>query len=125
MSSEYTAADVAKHNKVGDYWVIYNGEVYDVSRFVDEHPGGEEVIADVAGTDATEAFDDIGHSEEAHEIMVPLKIGTLKGGTVKQIKTAQSNTNESDEGSSLGTTIGLLLVIIAIVVYYGKQNGLF
>ena len=39
----YTAAEVAQHNKVEDLWLIIHGRVYDVTKFVDEHPGGGEV----------------------------------------------------------------------------------
>ena len=40
--------------------------------------GGEEVLLDVAGQDATEAFEDVGHSDEAREILEGLKTGDLK-----------------------------------------------
>lgn len=40
--------------------------------------GGEEVLLDVGGQDATEAFEDVGHSDEAREILGGLLIGTLK-----------------------------------------------
>lgn len=40
--------------------------------------GGEEVLLDVAGQDATEAFEDVGHSDEARETLDQLLIGTLK-----------------------------------------------
>lgn len=40
--------------------------------------GGEEVLLDVAGQDATEAFEDVGHSDEARETLEQLKVGTLK-----------------------------------------------
>lgn len=40
--------------------------------------GGEEVLLDVAGQDATEAFEDVGHSDEAREILAPLQVGVLK-----------------------------------------------
>ena len=40
--------------------------------------GGEEVLLDVGGQDATEAFEDVGHSDEAREILDGLKVGTLK-----------------------------------------------
>lgn len=42
------------------------------------YSGGEEVLLDVAGQDATEAFEDVGHSDEAREILDGLKVGTLK-----------------------------------------------
>jgi len=40
--------------------------------------GGEEVLLDVGGQDATEAFEDVGHSDEARETLEQLKVGTLK-----------------------------------------------
>lgn len=40
--------------------------------------GGEEVLLDVGGQDATEAFEDVGHSDEAREILEGLLIGDLK-----------------------------------------------
>jgi hypothetical protein len=40
--------------------------------------GGEEVLLDVGGQDATEAFEDVGHSDEAREILDGLLIGDLK-----------------------------------------------
>lgn len=42
------------------------------------YSGGEEVLLDVAGQDASEAFEDVGHSDEAREILATLKIGNLK-----------------------------------------------
>ena len=40
--------------------------------------GGEEVLMDVGGQDATEPFEDVGHSDEAREILDGLLIGDLK-----------------------------------------------
>ncbi|KAH7923397.1 Flavocytochrome c [Leucogyrophana mollusca] len=53
---EFTAADVAKHNKKDDIWVIVNGQVLDVTSFLPDHPGGEKAIILYAGRDATEEF---------------------------------------------------------------------
>ena len=47
----------------------------------DKYPilsGGEEVLLDVGGQDATEAFEDVGHSDEARGILQGLLIGDLK-----------------------------------------------
>ena len=52
----YTAADVAKHNKKDDVWVIVDGQVLDVTNFLSDHPGGEKAILLYAGRDATEEF---------------------------------------------------------------------
>lgn len=42
--------EVQKHQSPGDLWVVIHGKVYDVSHFMDEHPGGSDVLMDVAGT---------------------------------------------------------------------------
>lgn len=117
---EYTADQVAVHNKETDIWVTYNGQVYDVTKFLDEHPGGAEVLVDLAGKDVTEEFNDIGHSDEAHEILPGLKQGNLKGGEIKQVGNTLDLTQAD---SSVNTTfISLAIVAIALGGYYYYTN---
>jgi predicted heme/steroid binding protein len=52
----YTAAEVAKHNNEQDCWVIVNGEVLNVTKFLPDHPGGKKAILLYAGRDASEEF---------------------------------------------------------------------
>ncbi|KAJ5099600.1 hypothetical protein N7532_006601 [Penicillium argentinense] len=75
---EYTAEDVAMHKSKNDLWVSIHGKVYNVTDYVRDHPGGADVLCDVAGTDATEAYEDIGHSEDANEILAAYLVGSLK-----------------------------------------------
>jgi cytochrome b involved in lipid metabolism len=56
--------------------ILFNG-VYDLTRFLDLHPGGSSVVLAYAGKDATGAFEAIGHSRQAHDWMKQLKIGDL------------------------------------------------
>lgn len=47
-----------QHNKPDDLWIIIDSYVYDLTDFLDSHPGGEAVLLmeDIAGQDATETF---------------------------------------------------------------------
>ncbi|KAH9163929.1 Flavocytochrome c [Lactarius sanguifluus] len=55
-SGSYTIDEVAKHNKKDDIWVVVDGQVLDVTKFLPDHPGGEKAILLYAGRDATEEF---------------------------------------------------------------------
>lgn len=48
-----------------------------MSSYFDDHPGGQEVLKEVAGTDATEDFDYAGHSDNAQGKLDTLQVGTL------------------------------------------------
>ncbi|KAK2774714.1 hypothetical protein FQN53_003521 [Emmonsiellopsis sp. PD_33] len=75
---EYSADVVATHNSRDDLWITIHGKVYDVTKYVRDHPGGADALIEVAGTDATEAYEDVGHSEDASEILESYLIGTVK-----------------------------------------------
>lgn len=42
-----------------------------------QHPGGEEVLREQAGGDATENFEDVGHSTDARALSETFIIGEL------------------------------------------------
>ena len=52
----YTIDEVKKHNKESDAWMVIDNKVYDVTKYMDKHPGGKEAILKYAGKDATKAF---------------------------------------------------------------------
>jgi cytochrome b involved in lipid metabolism len=54
--SHYTSEDVRSHNSESDGWIIMNGGVYDVSKFVKMHPGGKDILLPYLGLDITEIF---------------------------------------------------------------------
>ncbi|NWZ34890.1 CYB5B protein, partial [Brachypodius atriceps] len=69
--------EVAKRNSSREAWLVIHGRVYDVTRFLEEHPGGEEVLLEQAGRDATESFEDVGHSTDAREMLKQYYIGEV------------------------------------------------
>jgi len=52
------------------------GKVYDLSEYVEEHPGGEDALLDVAGTEATETFETV-HNRELLDSMGFAPVGKL------------------------------------------------
>ncbi|KAF7854626.1 hypothetical protein EAF04_010434 [Stromatinia cepivora] len=112
-TKEYTYAEAAEHKTKKDLFMVIHDKVYDTSSFVDEHPGGEEVLLDVAGQDATEAFEDVGHSDEAREILNGLLIGTLKrmpGDPAPKAQTTTASASSSEDETGMG--IGLYAIIL-------------
>lgn len=65
MSQQFTRQEVEAHNSRQDAFVIIDNVVYDVTPFLEDHPGGAEVLLDNAGRDASECFNDVGHSDDA------------------------------------------------------------
>uniref|UniRef100_A0A5F5PL07 Cytochrome b5 n=1 Tax=Equus caballus TaxID=9796 RepID=A0A5F5PL07_HORSE len=73
----YRLEEVAKRNSSKEIWLVIHGRVYDVTRFLNEHPGGEEVLLEQAGADASESFEDVGHSSDAREMLKQYYIGDV------------------------------------------------
>ncbi|EFJ30841.1 hypothetical protein SELMODRAFT_170012 [Selaginella moellendorffii] len=76
---DLSAAEVAKHKSATDCWFIINGKVYDVTNFLVDHPGGEDALLAVAGKDASQDFEEVGHSDSAKEQMEQFLVGFVEG----------------------------------------------
>ena len=50
-------SEVAQHGPESEQpWVVVDGEVFDVSRFAEHHPGGKQILLSSSGKDASDAF---------------------------------------------------------------------
>ncbi|XP_068649833.1 cytochrome b5 [Aristolochia californica] len=78
----YVFDEVAKHNLTKDCWLIISGKVYDLTSFMEDHPGGDEVLLAATGKDATTDFEDVGHSDTARDMMDKYYIGEIDTSTV-------------------------------------------
>ncbi|KAF2279742.1 cytochrome b5 [Westerdykella ornata] len=127
-AKEFTYKEVEAHNTKKDLFVVVHDKVYNCSSFVDEHPGGEEVLLDVAGQDATEAFEDVGHSDEAREILEGLHVGNLKrqeGDPKPKSYTQAPKTATTSDGASAGVGLYAIVLIgagLAFAVYKYLQS---
>ena len=71
-----TREEVSKHNKKDDCWVIIQGFVYDITSYLQVHPGGLKCIIDSAGGDITKKFNQA-HPWVSMELISKLRIGEV------------------------------------------------
>lgn len=55
-TSSLTTAKISEHSSPTDCWITISGKVYNVTKFLDLHPGGALTITPYCGKDATNAF---------------------------------------------------------------------
>ncbi|KAI8950072.1 glycolate oxidase [Xylaria longipes] len=78
-------AEVAKHNTEKDCWVVINGKVWDVSDFLEKHPGGASVISRYSGRDASEAYDEVHDPELIIATLAEDRcLGTVRPGSLPE-----------------------------------------
>ena len=77
----YSASAVAGHNSLSDAWVIYGEKVFDVTKFLSLHPGGEEITLEHLGKDVTDVLNSEilhAHSANAIQLLKQYCIGELE-----------------------------------------------
>lgn len=82
--------------------MVIDGKVYDATSFLLEHPGGDDILIDSSGRDATREFEDVGHSSDAREQLADLMIGTVRAPTEEEVAEAAEE-NERVAEVSQGT----------------------
>lgn len=84
-----TSIDVASRNSAASCYVTVGTNVYDVTDFLDAHPGGPELILEYGGKDVAEIMDDQishTHSDSAKDMLGDMQVGFL--ATEAILKTA-------------------------------------
>eukprot|EP01100_Stratorugosa_tubuloviscum_P002616 TRINITY_DN1622_c0_g4_i2.p1 TRINITY_DN1622_c0_g4~~TRINITY_DN1622_c0_g4_i2.p1 ORF type:complete len:148 (-),score=70.84 TRINITY_DN1622_c0_g4_i2:65-508(-) len=102
MSKTFTLEEIQKHNNTASTWLIIRDKVYDVTKFLEEHPGGSEIILDTAGKDATRQFDDTGHSNGAIKQLDDFYIGDF--ANAKSNNSTNTTTNNNNNSTTITAT---------------------
>ena len=75
----YTMEEVARHNSKESCWTAIRGEVYDLTNWIDKHPGGADKILKICGKDGTDLFvKQHGGKEKPEKVLGNFRIGALK-----------------------------------------------
>jgi predicted heme/steroid binding protein len=96
MTTVYTLEEVEQHNKRDDLWCVIDGDVYDLTAFVQYHPGSAPPLLNIAGKDATKAFFGLHRSAILKEPRYRrYKIGIIHGTEKKRelLKEKKKNVN--------------------------------
>ena len=149
---KFTIEEVKEHENEESPWVVIHGGVYDMTEFQLDHPGGPDVVQDIAGqgmvclnmihngeykkigkhkqwTDATEEFENILHTEKARKMGHEYLIGSMKDAdfdkwieNMNQMK-EDSHGGGNDGGLPIGMILVVILAIIAGYYFYTQQES--
>ncbi|KAJ3385849.1 hypothetical protein HDU92_002834 [Lobulomyces angularis] len=90
MLKTFDLQTISKHNTEDDGWLIINSKVYNVSNFIDAHPGGKRIILPLLGKDATQEF----HQYHTGKTVLAKYTKSLLIGSVEERKAEDDNTND-------------------------------
>lgn len=78
--NELTMAEVSRHSTPDDCWTAVNGNAYDLTAWIAEHPGGEQDIVRLCGIDGSQAFDSQhGGQRQPEDELARFLIGPVAG----------------------------------------------
>ncbi|KAK9280567.1 hypothetical protein L1049_014260 [Liquidambar formosana] len=107
--------EVANHNHINDCWIIISGKVYDVTPFMDDHPGGAEILLSATGKHATVEFEQVIHSSSASEMMEKYYVGEVDSSTIPVGIEEKFNPHPQPSSES-NKTAGFAIMIIRLLV---------
>lgn len=100
-----SAGEIQKHSTKNDCWSLIQGKVYNLTNYVQNHPGGQAVITNICGKDGTAAFSNQhGSSAKPNNVLAGLLIGNLGAVLTKEevaaVKTAAPNSSGKYQGEA-------------------------
>lgn len=101
---EISVEELSKHDSAADCWSVVGGKVYDLTSYVNSHPGGSGAISALCGKDATQAFSgQHGGASSPTNILASFLVGTLAADTqaassLPQAPAVEYEEDEGDEG---------------------------
>jgi len=79
ISTVYTMSDVQKANTEEKCWTVVEGKIYDITSFLNKHPGGKANVMKICGNDGTSMFNKKhGEQPKPEQTLQQFLIGTLQ-----------------------------------------------
>ncbi|KAE8353922.1 FMN-dependent dehydrogenase-domain-containing protein [Aspergillus coremiiformis] len=90
------ARKISEHNTPQDCWIVVDNQVWDITDFLEEHPGGPSILLKYAGCDATKAYSEVHATSVLTANLPPEKhMGVLDESTIDEEWTKQPPTENS------------------------------
>lgn len=129
MTRKIALSELANHSTNKDCWIAVHGVVMDITPFLNEHPGGPDVIVSVSGRDCTQEFEDIGHTDSARSMGNKYIVGALDGSgsdenmRLPTVDEVHSSNNQSSKYGIWNLATGLAVTFaIAAFAYHINVN---
>jgi cytochrome b involved in lipid metabolism len=97
LSRTVTKEELSRHSSQSDVWISFDSVVYDVTNYLNYHPGGIKQIIAYAGKDATSAIKKAHSWVNVHSLLKPCLVGSLAKQTTEEVSSHLS----SDAADSL------------------------
>ena len=113
-SNALTMADVAAKNTVDNCWVVVKGIVYDLTGYANSHPGGAINIANICGTDASNAFNNQhGGQSKPNNVLAGFEFGAIGASATSRAPAASAATPKATTPSAAKPSTSLTLADVA------------
>uniref|UniRef100_A0A673INX3 Cytochrome b5 reductase 4 n=1 Tax=Sinocyclocheilus rhinocerous TaxID=307959 RepID=A0A673INX3_9TELE len=103
---EVTEEELKKHNTRNDCWTCIRGMVYNVSAYMDFHPGGEEELMRAAGIDSTDLFDQVHRWVNYESMLKECLVGRM---AVKPNPALQGSVNSLGNRKQFNGTVNIVV----------------
>ena len=95
-----SAEEVATHNTMEDCWTVLRGKVYNLTPYVNFHPGGDKILKAVLGRDCTKLFDKYHKWVNGEYMLEKCKVGVLDTHVPGSDSESSEEEDEDEEGFS-------------------------
>jgi len=96
----YTTEEVSQYNTETDCWMIYDGGVYDLTNYLNQHDKYMDITS-WCGTDMTEAFETKDGSGQDHRSSTYALLENYKIGEINDTSTSSTSTGDSSENTTV------------------------
>jgi cytochrome-b5 reductase len=122
-----SSEELRKHDKIDDCWTAIRGKVYNVTRYLDYHPGGIDQILRGAGKDATSLFDEYHAWVNIESLLAKCYIGPLKNVVMldlSDLTETKQKSNKSNLANSLSPPSTAFSSLRPIKEYQDDQSAI-